>query len=396
MTCVCSPTCSMAGKKKAVDRGSGKRQKNAVERLAHLPVDRLVTIAGVVLGSALCIYILHSSVTGASIETLNVHDTTRLKSVLFGGEPWLVHCVNNRTGSQTLPEVLTTSARDLEALGLRLGTLGCWEHTSSGRSVAERFQLKKRPPLTFVIANGNKPKVVELESISTGEALVKKVKPALKIETQSISSPKTWSSHCASRRTCIVVGYKHTAERETATTLFRPLLASHRAVKVVTLDTSAWQLKLDDRVLATRSGRDGGGGADVVCLARDDGADGGNATYSGIFLSHLTSHAVSAFFDDCEARTGLIPMPSMPKVKARERKAKVVTPEPYEKHKEPARTAPSPPKKDTRANVDHVGSREKIEEADPLFETVDEDEEAEGNDDDGGEGQEDDVEEVEL
>merc|ERR1711904_639840 len=43
---------------------------------------------------------------GTGITVLDVRDTARLKEVLFGGEPWLVYCVNNQTVNQRLPKVL--------------------------------------------------------------------------------------------------------------------------------------------------------------------------------------------------------------------------------------------------------------------------------------------------
>ncbi|CAE8581318.1 unnamed protein product, partial [Polarella glacialis] len=43
---------------------------------------------------------------GSAVVNIDVLDTPKLKSVLFGGEPWLIYCVNNQTANQRLPKVL--------------------------------------------------------------------------------------------------------------------------------------------------------------------------------------------------------------------------------------------------------------------------------------------------
>ena len=90
-----------------------------------------------------------------------------------------------------LPPVLEENARSLwRNLGLSVGVLKCWEPTSSGRSVAQRFKLNLKPPLSFVVANGNKPRTLGLTGISKGEDLEKRLRPALALEIV----PWSWCS----------------------------------------------------------------------------------------------------------------------------------------------------------------------------------------------------------
>mmetsp|Transcript_96172 Transcript_96172/g.206351 ORF Transcript_96172/g.206351 Transcript_96172/m.206351 type:complete len:439 (+) Transcript_96172:46-1362(+) len=325
---------------------------------------------------------------GNGVTIIDVHDTAQLKAVLFSGEPWLVYCVNNVTQEQRLPQVLEDSAWNLKRnLGLRVGVLNCWDQTESGRSVAQRFKLKTSPPLAFVVANGNKPRLLNLVGTSKPEQLEKKVKPALKIETYRIDTLKKWPSLCTSRRACVVVGHRQNVQRDTALTVLRPLLESHRAVKVVTLDTSFWQLKLDDVLLNTRpASSKGGKGVDVLCLAREEGARGGNATYRGSFLQSLDASSASAFLSACDKQADLIKIPVAPKINARPSKPKKAAPAPSPGPR-PAPSPPSPKPRDARSNVDHVGSRAQMEAEDEvLFEAVDEEEEEDEGASEEGEG----------
>lgn len=333
-------------------------------------------------------------IMGSGVSVLDVQDTATLKRVLFGGDPWLIYCVDNVTESQKLPQVLTESSWSVKrSTGLRMGTLRCWETTESGRSVAQRFKMKLKPPLTFVVANGNKPRALNLVGISKPEDLEKRVKPALTLEIKRIGTLKSWPTLCTSRRACVVIGHRQTAQRDTATTLLKPLQESHRGVQVVTLDTSFWQLKLDPVLMATRPGAGGEGSkrADILCLGRKDGS--ANATYLGRFLDSLDSSAASDLMTACGQQSGLVEMKEAPKIKARPAKPKKAAPT----TPRPAAPRPSPPAarpKEKKTNVDHVGSREKMErEEEELFEAVDEGAEEEESEQ---EAEEDDGDEVEL
>mmetsp|Transcript_172170 Transcript_172170/g.551878 ORF Transcript_172170/g.551878 Transcript_172170/m.551878 type:complete len:436 (-) Transcript_172170:39-1346(-) len=329
---------------------------------------------------------------GDGIATVDAKDTAMLKTVLFSGEPWLVYCVNDESRSQRLPQVLQDSANDLQKkLGLKTAVLGCWDQTGSGRSVALRFKLNLKPPLSFVVANGNKPRTINLLGISKAEELEKRIKPALKIETYRIDALKKWGTLCTSRKSCVVIGHKNQAQRDFALGIVRPLLETHRATKVVTLDTSFWQMKLSDGVLATRSAKDKGKGAEVLCLARDEGGIDGNTTHSGAFLQDLDASTAAAFLTACEARSDLVRLDAVPRINARPSKPKKVTPP------SPSPSpSPQPPASKTRdaGNKDRVGSRQILEEEEPLFEAVDEEDQVGGGEED--EEGEDDGDEVEL
>ncbi|CAE7572504.1 SYP42 [Symbiodinium microadriaticum] len=131
------------------------------------------------------LFSISDMIIGNGVVTLDVQDTAKLKKVLFGGDPWLVYCINDETVNHRLPQILEESARSLwRSLGLSVGILRCWDQTSSGRSVAQRFSLSLKPPLSFVVANGNKPRPLHLTGISKVEDLEKRLKPALVLDTQ--------------------------------------------------------------------------------------------------------------------------------------------------------------------------------------------------------------------
>merc|ERR1711907_549724 len=104
--------------------------------------------------------------------------------------------------------------------------------------MGQRFKLTQNP-LAFVIANGDKPRTVSFAGMSKYEEIERKIKPALKVEHLKVDQLKKWPTHCTNRRTCVVIGHKNQAQRDTALNVFdKELLEQHRAIKVVTLDTS--------------------------------------------------------------------------------------------------------------------------------------------------------------
>lgn len=329
---------------------------------------------------------------GSGVTNIDIRDTAQLKAVLFSGEPWLVYCVNNETATQRLPKVLEDSAVGLySSLGVKTGVLGCWDATESGRSVAQRFKLNLKPPLSFFVTNGNKPRKISLVGLSKVEDIEKKLKPAMKLETSRIDTLKKWPSLCTSRKTCVVIGHKNSAQRDFALKLFKPLQATHRAARIVTLDTAFWQLKLGDAVMETRGAKAKGKGADVLCLSRDSAE--GNATHSGVFLQDLDATSAESFMQACEVRSGLVKLEATPRIKARPSKPRKVTPPSPSPRPSPPPPA-SKPREPTKGNVDRVGSREALENEEAAFEAVDEEDSAE----ESGEEDEDqdDGEEIEL
>jgi len=342
--------------------------------------------------------VIYDFMRGDGVTRLDLNDTAQLKNILFGGEPWLIYCVNEYSEKAKVPQILSDSSGPLWSNhGVQTGMLRCWDDmASTNRSVATRFNLKKNAPLQFFVANGNKPKIVDLVGISKPEDMEKKIKPWLEVKAEKIDKIKKWPASCTSRRTCVIVGYKQTAQKDTAMNLITPILEKHRGTKFVTVDTAFWQLKLHENLLKTRPAKEGSKenkGADVLCLAKDEAKEsGGNATYSGTFLKDLSANAMSSFVQACESRTGLAEMPEAPKLSARKTKPKKVKPPtPRPPTPRPPTPPSSRPQPRPRGNVDAVGSRAGMDQRaqeEALFEAVEEDEEeeeVEEEDDDGGE-----------
>merc|ERR1711907_557349 len=76
---------------------------------------------------------------GSRVSILDINDMAKVKDVLFGGEPWLIYCVDEKYMDKHLPKFLEESAPKLySSLGVNTGVLDCFKTLGSGRNVAQK------------------------------------------------------------------------------------------------------------------------------------------------------------------------------------------------------------------------------------------------------------------
>ena len=110
----------------------------------------------------------------SSMLLMNPSDAAQVSKIFFGGEPWLVHCVNKRTVKASFfpPHYLLKAAETLRSDGVRVATVHCWEMlpTRKGpRTLAKRFSCRLetggKSPVTrveeFVLAPSPSPSVLQ-------------------------------------------------------------------------------------------------------------------------------------------------------------------------------------------------------------------------------------------
>lgn len=232
----------------------------------------------------------------------------------------MIYCVNKETMKHPIPEVIPKAASHLSGRA-SFGVINCWEpNPESNRTLADRFKFRSSPPVSFAVANGNKPVMLSLVGVSKPEQLEKSIKHLLDAPVSSkVDTLKKWSSLCTSRKSCVVVGHKNPAQRDTVLTMIKPLLSQHRMVKVVTVDTAFWQVKLDKALTETR-GKRTEKRAEVICLHRTPTGELGKksgANRTGAFLKELDASEMEAFFGRCGRGEDLTAMKSAPTIKAR-------------------------------------------------------------------------------
>lgn len=341
------------------------------------------------------------------IVNIDVGNTDWLKEVLFGGRPWVIYC-DDKSDKKRLPPpaVFQESAVQLKGMAT-FGTLDCWERTASGKTVAHRFDFPG-PPVMFAVANGDAPKVVDLEGLAKPWQLRRKVQSHLVASVTRIDKTETFKSVCSSRRACLIIGFKTAPMLADTLGLIQPLLDEHRGVRAVSVDTSVWKIKLDAKMATTKPKKKEGEKerSNMLCIARSSGKQSRGAFFRYTGEAAPTAEDVEVFLDRCATGKNLVPMSATPQIslrppdqpkgyypppsstasstpsgKSESSKAKgkgkaqptktARRPIPRYSSSSGQRSRASPKSGKTNRKQDHFGSRDSLEQSqEPLFTTV--------------------------
>jgi len=257
---------------------------------------------------------------------VDVQNTEWMKEVLFGGEPWILHCLDSGGPLSVMaPDVLVEAAKDFRSLAT-FGVVDCWRRMQSGTTLAHRFDFP-RPPVTVAVANGDPPVVMDLHGVAKPWQLKRKAAPHLTASIEKIDGPQRFKQFCSSRRACLVVGFKTTQAFAGAVKTLTPLLERHRSIRAVAVDTTVWKVKLDPRLAATKPKKSGGGAAgagsdhraELLCFARQRGGASRGGAFFKASSGDLSEQvdAVEQFLGRCSEARSLIGVEKAPQISTR-------------------------------------------------------------------------------
>ncbi|CAK0861254.1 unnamed protein product [Prorocentrum cordatum] len=123
------------------------------------------------------LFLLAQEMLDPGVRRVAADDAGTVKDIFFGGKPWVVYCVNKRTGASTqhLP-MLAKAAEILRPEGIKVAEVHCWNPlpTKRGpRTLAKRFRFQDRPPVSLFVAGDGKPQVLDSLAGSTGPGLAR-------------------------------------------------------------------------------------------------------------------------------------------------------------------------------------------------------------------------------
>ncbi|CAK9091420.1 unnamed protein product [Durusdinium trenchii] len=111
------------------------------------------------------------------VRLVGPEDSQQVNEIFFGGNPWLISCVTEKTAHKKPPRVLEAAAEVLRPRGVRVARVHCWEplETKKGRqTLAQRFGFRSSPPVVMASSGGGKPSFLAATGLSA-EALAAKV-----------------------------------------------------------------------------------------------------------------------------------------------------------------------------------------------------------------------------
>lgn len=148
-----------------------------------------------------------------TVEALDVADTSRLKHVLFSGEPWLLQCYSGLPyAGQWLPGPFRLDAGFKESMSslrgiVKFGMLDCEEVLkSNNKTLVAKFGLVRRTqPLLIYAGGGDRPKQVPAASATSAYGITAFVKPKAEPKVRFAASQKALDAYCGGRRACLIV-----------------------------------------------------------------------------------------------------------------------------------------------------------------------------------------------
>merc|ERR1711972_1207061 len=110
----------------------------------------------------------------------------------------------------------------------------------------------------------------------------------------------------------LVVAFKTAPMLANAVKTLPPLLEKHRGVRAVSVDTTVWKVKLEDKLVRSRPARKGGdeASAELLCLARKgasvSGARGGSFFHPAEGGEPWDVEALEEFLRRCSSGKSLV------------------------------------------------------------------------------------------
>jgi len=215
-------------------------------------------VAVAILAVCFSLYVWKEGSSGVQ-NLVGASDAT-LKSVLLGDKPYLFYCHRGSVGkgSEVAPPPLFSSLKSMKGLkDVGFGILDCSQVMPSGKSIQDRFKLKKEwRPIMFAAAPWMKPKQIPPPQMKDVATLRKYVAQVLAPRATEVATDKELRAHCGIGRnithddrsvgdTCIVLlkGKRHSKKQ---TEMEEWLIKAFPRVKMASVDAQKRRLSFED------------------------------------------------------------------------------------------------------------------------------------------------------
>mmetsp|Transcript_8108 Transcript_8108/g.19896 ORF Transcript_8108/g.19896 Transcript_8108/m.19896 type:complete len:443 (-) Transcript_8108:132-1460(-) len=192
-------------------------------------------------------------------EVIDHTNTKALQDILFKGDPWVIFCgrkdaqgrVNNTyDGRSSLTAVKTMDTLAVKAnYRFRVGLLDCSAPLPSGKNLYERFNLKpKSAKVTFWVANGNPPRMIDVRASSEYEIarLANQIANFVTLKVETLTSTKQLHKKCINyKRGCVVLIQKGNSLPAPKEAEVNTILKENRKIRYFKLDITQRQISLN-------------------------------------------------------------------------------------------------------------------------------------------------------
>jgi len=140
--------------------------RGAEVRRSRLSMFFLFLFVGPTVGGA---YLMLQEWMFPLVRSVPPEDVAQVNDIFFGGNLWLVSCVNSRSGRSQPPKVLTEAAGLLRVWGMRTARVHCWkpvDFAAGKQTLAKRFGFRTKPPVVMVTTGHGQPILISATGLS--------------------------------------------------------------------------------------------------------------------------------------------------------------------------------------------------------------------------------------
>mmetsp|Transcript_36361 Transcript_36361/g.50517 ORF Transcript_36361/g.50517 Transcript_36361/m.50517 type:complete len:410 (-) Transcript_36361:381-1610(-) len=327
---------------KAVGK-DGRKGKLAQQRQAQREQVRWISlaIAGIVATLAVIGGLLH---TPNRVIPLSLDDSDKLRGVLYGGKPWLIHCIGNHT-SESMHALSSETGKMLKAMGdVNVGAIDCDSPLpKSGKSLKQKFfkgaaALPGKPssPDYFLSANGDPPMQVPSPMLLNAKKLTEWAHTQALPRIHSVTSSPTLHRACfkLTHRPCflLISGSQKPLERKYK--WLNDLVREFRTVRLGSVNSTGLRTNFDSSLPPV----DPAGHPTVIALQRS--GRGASLDYSARVWRDgaFNQHGLQSFISDVQS--GAAPLTTMSKKPAIRSSKKEIASEAKKSSTKPRQSAP--------------------------------------------------------
>lgn len=315
----------IAAKRTSGGSGSGDSQKKIVG----------LVLLGMLCAGGFTVVMQIVNFLKSGFVDYNIDDVDQMKEIFHSGEPWLVYCVDDRTERAAIPSQLKLAAKELSG-EVNMGILHCERpQETNNMTISEQWGLTDRKAPVFLVVNFDRPRQLSNRDYASPDQIARWTRNFVEPTIVGKINPERFETECIQQPNCMILGHKTTELDKTFKKQIKDLMPEARGLRVITIDTSYWQLKLDESITNTRPKGQKKGVASVMCISKRAPQDSeeSDKVYVAGFLKGDPEDIVDlrAFMQECRAPTheyGLVDVDEVPTLARKQKKVKPSPPPP--------------------------------------------------------------------
>eukprot|EP00903_Cladosiphon_okamuranus_P009402 g8966.t1 len=181
------------------------------------------------------------------VHFLSTYNRNQMKEVFLGKGTWAVLCSGDGAAYDAVYKRFGTASKAMKG-STRFGVVDCSGSLPSGKSILQKFQLSEEvDPVLFVTGGGMTPVQASARNMETHGSLLKWVQVTATPGAAPVTSTRELESKCLKKERCALV-MKAGPLEDDVKEAFRELMARHRNLKFVSVDSTKLETNLEKKL----------------------------------------------------------------------------------------------------------------------------------------------------